>query len=169
MRKDTLRLKVIFLFIATSACILDQVTKVLVFSSVVKEDYEPIFSAFGGFFLIEHAHNTGAVFGIGQGMNSAFALVSVLFLVIMIPFFFVHYLPTKGTILAAIVGGLAYGGVAGNFVDRILFSAVRDFITVGPWPTFNIADSCICIGVAYFAWRVLFDKDIPQGANNEPV
>lgn len=153
MQTTQLMLRKRFMITAIIAVAVDQLTKIAVFASASTE----LCSLFGGFFMIEHAHNTGAVFGIGEGWNSAFALLSAAFLVMMVPFFFIAFLPQRGTYLTAIAGGLAYGGVAGNFIDRVVFGAVRDFITIGPWPTFNIADACICSGVAYFAWRVLFD------------
>jgi signal peptidase II len=55
--------------------------------------------------------------------------------------------------LIAIGIGLVIGGAVGNVVDRLRFSAVIDFIDVHVagwhWPAFNVADSAICIGVAF--------------------
>ena len=114
-------------------------------------------------FAIEKTHNTGAVFGIGQGGNIIFSLLSGMFLIIMIPFFTIYYLPHKGTTLGAIAAGLTYGGVIGNFIDRLWVMKVRDFILVAwdghIWPVFNVADMCICAGVCYFSVMILFEKD----------
>jgi len=150
-----------FLLIAFVAFAADQITKYLVFMYEGTE----LVNLFNGFFIIEHAMNTGAVFGMGQNMNLWFAVLSASFLVLMVPFFTIHFLPHKGTALTAVASGLAYGGVAGNYFDRIVFGAVRDFITVGPWPTFNVADACICSGVLYFAWRIAFDKPEENALN----
>ena len=54
--------------------------------------------------------------------------------------------------------GLIIGGAIGNFIDRLWFGGVVDFIDLfygqWHWPTFNIADSAICIGFILLAWEV---------------
>ena len=50
----------------------------------------------------------------------------------------------------AVVGlGLVIGGATSNLADRVLRGAVVDFIAVGRWPTFNLADAAIVTGVAF--------------------
>jgi signal peptidase II len=44
--------------------------------------------------------------------------------------------------------GLALGGAVGNLIDRLRFGGVVDFLEVGPWPVFNLADTAIVVGVA---------------------
>jgi signal peptidase II len=81
-----------------------------------------------------------------------------------------------GTVLAAVIGlvcvGLAMviwrgprgfavpvafvlGGAAGNLVDRIRLGYVVDYLTIGPWPTFNLADISILVGAVLIVLRVL--------------
>jgi signal peptidase II len=149
----------LFFAVAVTSVIADQFTKFYVFGDKLYIDevlYRHEFSK-SFYIAIETAANHGAVAGIGQGMNVYFALLSAMFLVLMVPFF-LHYLPRAGAIIPSIAGGLAWGGVMGNFIDRIAMGAVRDFITVAWWPTFNIADACICCGVTYFAYAIIFDK-----------
>jgi signal peptidase II len=43
--------------------------------------------------------------------------------------------------------GLLFGGVVSNLLDRIIFGYVRDFISIGSFPVFNIADASIVVGV----------------------
>jgi signal peptidase II len=50
--------------------------------------------------------------------------------------------------------GLALGGATGNLADRVLRGAVVDFISVGPWPTFNLADAAMVTGTALLAWSL---------------
>ena len=57
--------------------------------------------------------------------------------------------------LAVIGIGLLAGGGIGNMIDRLRHGAVIDFVAVGPWPRFNVADSAITIGVLLLAWSVL--------------
>ena len=54
---------------------------------------------------------------------------------------------------------LVLGGAVGNLVDRVREGSVVDFLDVHyqrwAWPTFNVADSCICVGVGIMAWELL--------------
>ncbi len=164
----------LFMLVAVLAAASDQVTKFMTFGLDLDEGSY----LFGDLYFdrivfeIETALNTGAVAGIGQNMNFMFAVLSGFFLVLMVPFF-MHVLPQRKGLLAPLAAGLAYGGVLGNFIDRLAMSAVRDFIAIGlvldggrkaMWPTFNIADACICAGVTYFALVILFEKERPAGA-----
>jgi signal peptidase II len=51
--------------------------------------------------------------------------------------------------------GLILGGIVGNLIDRLRLGAVTDFISVGWWPTFNIADSAVVVGAILFAYSLL--------------
>jgi signal peptidase II len=65
----------------------------------------------------------------------------------------------------AIGGGLVLGGGLGNLSERVVSShhgLVADFITLSHWPTFNVADACITIGVIVIAASLFLDR--PVGA-----
>jgi signal peptidase II len=69
------------------------------------------------------------------------------------------------TISQAIGGGLVLGGGLGNLSERVVSNhhgRVADFITLSHWPTFNVADACITLGVIVIAASVLLDH--PVGA-----
>ena len=51
--------------------------------------------------------------------------------------------------------GLAFGGATGNLLDRVRRGAVVDFVAVGWWPVFNLADACLVIGMAMALWATL--------------
>ena len=58
---------------------------------------------------------------------------------------------------------LILAGGIGNLIDRIFRGSVVDFIDVGykevyRWPSFNVADSCVCIGVFVFIFFGLRNK-----------
>ena len=57
--------------------------------------------------------------------------------------------------LTAIGLGLVAGGAAGNLADRVTRGAVVDFIVVGRWPAFNVADAAMTCGLAAAAWSLL--------------
>lgn len=56
----------------------------------------------------------------------------------------------------AVVGlGISLGGATGNLIDRLTHGAVLDFVVVGPWPTFNLADAAMVAGVGLVAVALL--------------
>ena len=56
--------------------------------------------------------------------------------------------------------GLIIGGAFGNLIDRIRDGGVVDFISVGWWPAFNIADSAISIGIVILIFTLMFGEKL---------
>jgi signal peptidase II len=50
--------------------------------------------------------------------------------------------------------GLISGGALGNLIDRVRLGHVIDFLSVGPWPNFNVADSAITVGFVVLIWSL---------------
>ena len=100
--------------------------------------------------------NSGAAFGILEGAGSWLALLAVIIVVVV--FLSLHKEMGRSTILAL---GLVLGGAIGNLADRlfrgdgIADGLVVDFVDIGPWPNFNIADSAIVIGIILILWESL--------------
>lgn len=92
--------------------------------------------------------NTGAAFGLFQGYNWLFVILSFVVLIVLIFYFKQNKL----------VISLALSGVAGNLIDRLFLGHVRDFIDVGFWPVFNLADSYIVVGVLLLGYNVFKKK-----------
>jgi signal peptidase II len=110
-----------------------------------------------GFFRLTHGQNTGAVFGIFQGNNDIITILVIIVAIIILVYFFffrVRY-PFLDTRLNTISLGLIFGGLSGNLIDRIRLGYVTDFISIGPWPDFNLADSSDVIGVIMLAFSIL--------------
>ena len=143
---------VLFFLTALIIVAADQFSKIWIRSY---SEGQLIFEA--GFFRITHVHNTGASFGLFQGQS--FYLTIVAFIGIILVFLFVfllpRYFPFLDTRLVRLAIGLILGGTIGNLVDRLRFGYVTDFIDIGIWPTFNIADSAITVGVILFAYFLL--------------
>lgn len=99
-------------------------------------------SLFGGRIELIHTQNPGIAFGIALPA----VLQTVLIIVAVILLLWVA-LKSKHTTLSATGFGLIIGGALGNILDRSFDGLVTDFIRVGWFPVFNIADSCITIGV----------------------
>lgn len=51
--------------------------------------------------------------------------------------------------------GILLGGALGNLIDRVRLGAVVDFVNVPWWPTFNVADVAVVVGVVLVVWAVL--------------
>lgn len=94
--------------------------------------------------------NTGSAFGLAQGWAPVIGALAVVVVVVMIA---ASRRAGSDGMAAAI--GLVVGGALGNLVDRIFrhyHGGVVDFIALHFWPTFNVADACITVGVVLVAW-----------------
>lgn len=133
----------------SGAILLDRITKIQVRAVLpVGESVHVVGPVF-----FTHVENTGAVFGLGQGYVLIPTIASLVILA-LIPLIVRHlhaqygYVPTK---YEAACLGLIAGGAIGNLIDRVVFSAVTDFVDVEllpgfHWPAFNVADVCIVSG-----------------------
>ena len=131
----------------------DQLSKLWIRSNLLVEQSPPE----AGFFRLTHVHNTGAAFGLFQDQTFALiiaALVSIAVL-LLYAFFIYHRFPFLEDRLGKAALGLVLGGTVGNLIDRVHFGYVTDFIAVGIWPVFNIADSAITVGIILFAYSLL--------------
>jgi signal peptidase II len=110
-----------------------------------------------GFFRFEYAQNTGVAFGLFYGNNAILTILVVIEAIVILFYFFVvrHRYPFLNTSLNTISAALIFGGLSGNLVDRVRIGHVTDFIRIGPWPNFNLADSSGVIGVLLFALSIL--------------
>ena len=135
---------------AIAVVVLDQLSKAGVlgfFTGYLAGQQQKITS----FFNIVLIHNRGMSFGLfnyGGGLNALlFSLVAAAIVTVLI-----YWLSRVDSSLLAVAIGLIIGGAIGNVIDRIRLGAVVDFLDfhVGSWhwPSFNVADSAICIGVA---------------------
>jgi signal peptidase II len=127
--------------------IADAVTKKIAISSL---GHYKTFDYLGGFLRFDLTYNRGGVFGIMQGYQHMFLIVSIIVLIIMIFYYFYEAnMPQLFRIALACI----IGGAAGNIFDRLITGrpGVVDFISIGVdgvyrWPTFNIADMLIIAG-----------------------
>jgi signal peptidase II len=94
---------------------------------------------------IHHVQNSGIAFGLFAGATGIVTFVTAAAVVWMVAFF--ARSGARHPVLPAALG-LLVGGSLSNLVDRIRLHHVTDFIDLGWWPAFNLADSFIVIGVA---------------------
>ena len=125
--------------VALVAVAADQATKALVRTNLELGDRDGVFP---GIELV-HVRNRGVAFGLFADGGLVLVAIGVASVIALLAFFATHsrrplvWLPT----------GLLLGGAAGNLIDRMRQGFVTDFIDVPLWPAFNIADTCITIGV----------------------
>jgi signal peptidase II len=93
---------------------------------------------------IVHWYNSGAAFGMFQSGNLIFTVLAFVVIAAII-YYYPHVEKEDWTLKLAM--GLQLGGAAGNLIDRLIKGKVTDFISVGTFPVFNIADASITIGV----------------------
>jgi signal peptidase II len=94
---------------------------------------------------IVHWQNTGAAFGMFQGMNTVFMILAVIVSIAII--YYYPRIPRSEWYLRLALC-LQLGGAVGNLIDRIHQGYVNDFISVGTFAVFNVADASISLGVA---------------------
>ena len=155
--KIFLVLNVVFIF-------LDQLTKELIERKF--NLYESI-TIIHKFLYITYIHNRGGAFGIFSNMPELFLniffIIIPLFVMGLILFMYIKAPHHHRVYLLSLT--LIFSGAIGNFIDRIRFNQVRDFIDVDltwlplyrqHWPAFNVADSLICIGIGLLIIHTLF-------------
>ena len=132
---------------------LDQVTKFWVVNSFRLYESREIIP---GLLNLLYARNTGVAFSMFAHYDSPWRhyffigvnIAAVLGLT------FANFRMQKGQSRYSLPFALIAGGAAGNVIDRLRFGSVVDFLDVyvgtHHWPTFNVADSAICVGVGIF-------------------
>ncbi|MFN7972408.1 MAG: signal peptidase II [Acidobacteriota bacterium] len=148
-----------YITITLAVLLADQYTKHLVSTRMHPRDRIHIVD---GIFDLTYVRNDGAAFGILAGRDTLqkdllFYATSTLAFVVLL--YNAAKAPVGETWLQTGLS-LVLGGAVGNLVDRIRFGSVVDFLDVHygswVWPTFNIADSCICVGISVMAYELLF-------------
>ena len=138
--------------------LLDQLSKYLVIQLLVAGASYP----FRGFFRFTHVHNSGSAFGILQGQNTPLIFISFIGIIILVLIYRSQPYPSNWLRLSL---GLQLGGAFGNLIDRLRLGFVTDFIDIGPWPVFNLADASIVTGLVLLAW--VFTRSGPTPESSE--
>lgn len=129
-----------FLALVIFICVLgiDQLSKFLVVEHISPGEGIPLI---GDFVKLRNISNTGIAFGLFKD-NGSLVVLSLLAAIALIAFIFYISKKEKDTLLLISLG-LIGGGALGNLLDRIVRGGVVDFIDLGWWPVFNIADVAI--------------------------
>jgi signal peptidase II len=153
------RLKV-FIIVSVSVIAVDHVVKWIVKSTMRLNQTIPVI---GDFFTLSYIHNSGIAFGMLDSSASPYKtplLILVSFVALGIILYIFLSLP-RSIRFASLSMGLIFGGAIGNIVDRVVRGEVIDYLDVdfpdisipvlnirmSRWPTFNVADSCVLVGI----------------------
>ena len=133
---------------------LDQVVKRVVVNAM---ELGQSIDVVGSFVRLTRTANTGGAFGILRGRSSWFIVVA---LVAAVAIAALSRQIARGRRIERVAFSLIMGGALGNLIDRFRIGSVVDFIDIGGsayrWPAFNVADSCITIGVTLLAISIVF-------------
>lgn len=146
-------------FLFTLVLIFDQWSKFWVVENLGPTPLMRSIPIAGDLVRIVYWRNTGVAFGLFQN-NSGFFSILALLISAGAVYAYVTRLPNQ-QVSVQISMGLILGGAIGNVIDRVRLGYVVDFIQVGWWPIFNIADSSITIGATLLGLFLLFAPDEP--------
>lgn len=133
-----------FLSLASLGFFVDQLTKYFVRKHMAVGELREFF----GLVKLHHVHNTGIAFGLFKG--AGVVVIAATAIIALGVFVYVLRLPAMRWSILIAAAGIA-GGAAGNLLDRLRLSFVTDFLEVPHWPTFNVADCLIVVGVIWIA------------------
>ncbi|MFZ5802971.1 MAG: signal peptidase II [Candidatus Omnitrophota bacterium] len=136
--------------------LLDQGTKFWALQALHPGESVPVIS---GVFHFSLVRNNGIAFGLFQDRPEILFLLITLSLIVLAVFSIRMCRVASSYSTAARVGlVLVLGGAIGNWIDRVRYNAVIDFLDFRVWPVFNLADSAITVGVFIFAWILVRKK-----------
>ncbi len=148
-----MKLKHVLIGIAT--ILIDQITKIAAASSLSSGSITMI----PGFFRFTYAENSGAAWSMLEGKMWFFYIITVIALIAMV-MFYRNQADSDELIKVSLV--LMMAGTIGNFIDRLCFQHVRDFLDFTifgyDFPIFNVADMALCIGVVLIIVDVLLEN-----------
>jgi signal peptidase II len=136
----------IFLGLAATVIVADQITKALLVSRLAPGESMPIV---GDFLRLVHSQNNGALFGLFRESAVLFGLASI----VVIGLIVVYHARSGRSRYMSVALGLLLGGAIGNLIDRLRLGYVVDFVDAGigsfRWYTFNVADAAISFAILF--------------------
>ncbi|MGD2162695.1 MAG: signal peptidase II [Anaerolineales bacterium] len=144
------------LFLITGTIVaFDQLTKWLVRSNLAVGEFWSPFPWLTPYARFIHWKNTGAAFGLFPAGGTIFMVVAVIVSAAIIYYF--PQIPSD-KIWYRLALGMQLSGALGNLIDRVLFGPVTDFVSVGRFAVFNVADASISVGTAILIIAMWIDE-----------
>jgi signal peptidase II len=148
--------------IAATVIVADQITKFWVVNTLGPEPRTREMVILEDWLSLRYIRNTGVAFGLFQNFPQLFTVTSILITLAAI-YAYRYHLPWRSAWVQASMG-LIVGGALGNIIDRLRLGYVIDFVRVGWWPIFNVADSAVTSGVVMLAMHLLIFGEEPAPA-----
>jgi signal peptidase II len=124
-----------------------------------------------GVFDIVRVHNKGVAFGVGNNTEWANVVFGTLTLCALALIWWLHRIRAFPTRVSRVAVALLLAGIFGNMLDRFMRGYVVDFIHVHyksfDWPSFNVADSCICVAAGLLFISAFQKAPAPKGAEQK--
>lgn len=149
LRREAGQRYLLMALIALGVIALDQLVKVIVRATITPGE---VIDVLPGIDFV-HTINTGIAFSLFSGSTGVIAVLTLVAIAV-IAIVLVAYAGQHR--LVPIGGGLLLGGSIGNLIDRISRDGVTDFIAIGPWPPFNIADIGVTLGAILLVLALIF-------------
>lgn len=161
------------LFIIIGIILLDQFTKGMLIYTLTDSvplssrafdliPYPYMVSQFGDFFNLVFTWNPGTSFSLFRALGESAPIAIIVctgLIIALLGYYLFSHVKNNGERIAL---SMIIGGAAGNWIDRIRFGAVIDFLDFHVkalhWPAFNVADICISVGVGLLILNWLFSK-----------
>lgn len=160
-----------YILIAISIIILDQITKWLVVTNL---GYGYEVQIVKNFFYVTYVRNKGAAWGIFQNGRIFFVLMTILVVIGIL-----YLMSREKSSYKKVVFSFILGGALGNFIDRLFRGYVIDFLDFYifsyNFPTFNVADIFITVGTILIIYEILVKKSFweesseRKGVKNEQI
>jgi signal peptidase II len=145
---------------AGSLVTLDTWTKALVDRNIpVGGAWLPGFLAhYIGYFRITHFHNTGTAFSMFASADRINLIISILAFIVTVFIVIIFPRIDRKERLLRVAVILQLGGTVGNLISRLHYGYVLDFISIGDFAVFNIADASLVVGASLMVLAVLFEE-----------
>jgi signal peptidase II len=166
MKNSLAKRYVLFWLISIVSVVIDQLSKAWISSHLAIGQNIHLF----GILNVTHIHNTGAAWGMFNNSTMVLTVFSVIAALAFLIFFlfFSHRIAYMNTTSFTVCFAMIFSGTVGNLIDRAVNKYVVDFISVGNFPVFNVADSYIVCGCILLAILLIFVvKDSDENKKDE--
>ena len=150
--------KYLLYIVALIAVVVDQYTKLLVRNSMFVGETIIVHPAFRNIFDLTYTTNTGVAFGMFKEIGPVVSVIATLVVAVII--YYNNQLSERDIWLRVALGMQMGGAIGNNLIDRLFLGSVVDFLHIHYWPIFNVADSCITVGVLIMA--ILMVREIRE-------
>jgi len=157
------RKSILFWVIAILIPIIDQISKYLISINI---GYHQSIVLINNILEITYVINSGAAFSLLRGQRWFFIVATIVVYILIIC---LRKYIAKQDALFYLGLALFCGGSFGNFIDRLRFGGVVDFVDLQIWPIFNVADACVVIGVIIIGLKLLTSETALNKKQTERV